>query len=38
MNKEEFIEWYAKNKVEKECYDAFQALEYEINTLHTSNG
>ncbi|WP_370977893.1 anaerobic ribonucleoside-triphosphate reductase [Agaribacterium sp. ZY112] len=29
---------YAKQQVEKECYDAFQALEYEINTLHTSNG
>jgi ribonucleoside-triphosphate reductase (formate) len=31
-------ESYAKARTEKECYDAFQALEYEINTLHTSNG
>ena len=31
-------EQFAKDQVEKECYDAFQALEYEINTLHTSNG
>ncbi|MDG4813874.1 anaerobic ribonucleoside-triphosphate reductase, partial [Hydrogenovibrio sp. 3SP14C1] len=23
---------------EKECYDAFQSLEYEVNTLHTANG
>ncbi len=22
----------------KECYDAFQSLEYEVNTLHTANG
>ncbi len=29
---------YAKRQTEKECYDAFQALEYEVNTLHTSNG
>lgn len=29
---------YAKQRTEKECYDAFQALEYEVNTLHTSNG
>ena len=29
---------YADSQTEKECYDAFQALEYEINTLHTSNG
>lgn len=29
---------YADFQTEKECYDAFQALEYEINTLHTSNG
>lgn len=29
---------YATKMVEKECYDAFQALEYEINTLHTANG
>ena len=29
---------YAEHQAEKETYDAFQALEYEINTLHTSNG
>jgi ribonucleoside-triphosphate reductase len=29
---------YARARTEKECYDAFQALEYEINTLHTANG
>lgn len=29
---------YATKMTEKECYDAFQALEYEINTLHTANG
>lgn len=29
---------YAEQQTEKETYDAFQALEYEINTLHTSNG
>jgi len=29
---------YADELIEKECFDAFQALEYEINTLHTSNG
>lgn len=29
---------YARMQTEKECYDAFQALEYEVNTLHTSNG
>lgn len=29
---------YAQEMIEKECYDAFQSLEYEINTLHTSNG
>lgn len=32
------IQGYANEMIEKECYDAFQALEYEINTLHTSNG
>lgn len=31
-------EEYAKALTEKECFDAFQALEYEINTLHTANG
>ncbi|SPY32311.1 anaerobic ribonucleoside-triphosphate reductase [Pasteurella canis] len=29
---------YAKALIEKECFDAFQSLEYEVNTLHTSNG
>ena len=28
----------AKALIEKECFDAFQSLEYEVNTLHTSNG
>ena len=31
-------EAYAEKETEKDCYDAFQSLEYEINTLHTSNG
>ncbi|GAL23011.1 ribonucleotide reductase of class III anaerobic large subunit [Vibrio maritimus] len=29
---------YATMKVEKDTYDAFQTLEYQINTLNTSNG
>lgn len=29
---------YADAMIEKECYDAFQSLEYEVNTLHTANG
>ncbi|MEI6893870.1 MAG: anaerobic ribonucleoside-triphosphate reductase [Colwellia sp.] len=29
---------YANAQTEKECYDAFQSLEYEVNTLHTANG
>ncbi|WP_086111951.1 anaerobic ribonucleoside-triphosphate reductase [Xenorhabdus beddingii] len=29
---------YAESRTEKECYDAFQSLEYEVNTLHTANG
>ncbi|REF25876.1 ribonucleoside-triphosphate reductase class III catalytic subunit [Xenorhabdus cabanillasii] len=29
---------YAEIRTEKECYDAFQSLEYEVNTLHTANG
>ncbi|WP_096619661.1 anaerobic ribonucleoside-triphosphate reductase [Candidatus Enterovibrio altilux] len=29
---------YATSRTEKECYDAFQSLEYEVNTLHTTNG
>ncbi|MBZ6065514.1 anaerobic ribonucleoside-triphosphate reductase [Aeromonas schubertii] len=31
-------EGYAMARTEKECYDAFQSLEYEVNTLHTANG
>ncbi|HAV12889.1 MAG TPA: anaerobic ribonucleoside-triphosphate reductase [Opitutae bacterium] len=29
---------FAKTQTAKECHDAFQSLEYEVNTLHTSNG
>lgn len=29
---------YAKSKTKKDIYDAMQSLEYEINTLFTSNG
>lgn len=29
---------YAKAQIEKECFDALQSLEYEVNTLHTANG
>lgn len=29
---------YAAQQTEKECFDAFQSLEYEVNTLHTANG
>lgn len=29
---------YADTLIEKECFDAFQSLEYEVNTLHTANG
>lgn len=29
---------YAHEQTVKECFDAFQSLEYEINTLHTANG
>ena len=32
------VEAYARVRTEKECYDAFQSLEYEVNTLHTANG
>ncbi len=31
-------EAFAHVRTEKECYDAFQSLEYEVNTLHTANG
>ncbi|WP_428775755.1 anaerobic ribonucleoside-triphosphate reductase [Vibrio sp.] len=31
-------EGFAAARTEKECYDAFQSLEYEVNTLHTANG
>ncbi|QYK11632.1 anaerobic ribonucleoside-triphosphate reductase [Shewanella rhizosphaerae] len=29
---------FATAQTEKECHDAFQSLEYEVNTLHTANG
>ncbi|MEH6453390.1 MAG: anaerobic ribonucleoside-triphosphate reductase [Psychromonas sp.] len=29
---------FATQQTEKECFDAFQSLEYEVNTLHTANG
>ncbi|UTV29764.1 anaerobic ribonucleoside-triphosphate reductase [Photobacterium atrarenae] len=29
---------FARARTEKECFDAFQSLEYEVNTLHTANG
>ncbi|QFI53816.1 anaerobic ribonucleoside-triphosphate reductase [Aeromonas simiae] len=32
------VEAYAMSRTEKECFDAFQSLEYEVNTLHTANG
>ena len=32
------VEGFARSRTEKECYDAFQSLEYEVNTLHTANG
>ncbi len=32
------IDGYAMARTEKDCHDAFQSLEYEVNTLHTSNG
>ncbi|MGB0895140.1 MAG: anaerobic ribonucleoside-triphosphate reductase [Parashewanella sp.] len=32
------VDSYAKAQTEKECHDAFQSLEYEVNTLHTANG
>ena len=31
-------EGFARARIEKECFDAFQSLEYEVNTLHTANG
>ena len=31
-------EAFACARTEKECFDAFQSLEYEVNTLHTANG
>ena len=44
-HKQTAIDWqlanadaYAHQLTEKECYDAFQSLEYEVNTLHTANG
>ena len=35
---EEKARHYAMEMTEKDCYDAYQALEYEVNTLHTANG
>ncbi|WP_161980770.1 anaerobic ribonucleoside-triphosphate reductase [Streptococcus sp. S784/96/1] len=35
---EEKREDYARQKTQKDIYDAMQSLEYEINTLFTSNG
>lgn len=32
------VEKYALEQTNKEVYDACQSLEYEVNTLHTSNG
>lgn len=32
------VDAYAMARTEKECHDAFQSLEYEVNTLHTANG
>lgn len=32
------VDNYAEHMTVKETYDAFQALEYEVNTLHTANG
>ncbi len=32
------VEKFAIERTEKECHDAFQSLEYEVNTLHTANG
>ncbi|MPY21500.1 anaerobic ribonucleoside-triphosphate reductase [Shewanella psychropiezotolerans] len=29
---------FATAQTTKECHDAFQSLEYEVNTLHTANG
>ena len=31
-------EEYAREKTRKDIYDAMQSLEYEVNTLFTSNG
>ncbi len=31
-------EEFALQMTEKQCFDAFQSLEYEVNTLHTANG
>ncbi len=38
IENEEKAKQYAMEHTEKDCYDAYQALEYEVNTLHTANG
>ncbi|OED41220.1 anaerobic ribonucleoside-triphosphate reductase [Endozoicomonas sp. (ex Bugula neritina AB1)] len=38
IKNEEQARAYAMEMTEKDCYDAYQALEYEVNTLHTANG
>ncbi|CAM3414220.1 anaerobic ribonucleoside-triphosphate reductase [Parendozoicomonas haliclonae] len=38
IGEEEKAKAYAMERTEKDCFDAYQALEYEINTLHTANG
>ena len=38
LDDENKYEAYAKKKTAKDIYDAMQSLEYEINTLFTSNG
>ena len=38
IENEEKAREYAMEMTEKDCYDAYQALEYEVNTLHTANG
>lgn len=35
---EHLMKRFARKRTEKDTYDAFQSLEYEINTLHCANG